>query len=186
VVAIDPSVAFKKAITTELPNAAISVDPFHLVQLANLMVTRVRQRLVREREQRRGRKVDPAWANRRLLLRGSDTLSVRAKARLDAVFASDDPTDELSADSSQPGAVSKVGWQPGSVQPASQTVGRSLYLSRGRPHLFLEDEGCSWISSGRKSFAYPPGRFADHGSVMMTDGPSSMKTRTDRSRPGRL
>jgi transposase len=73
------------------------VDPFHLVQLGNLMVTRVRQRLIREREQRRGRKVDPAWATRRLLLRGYDTLSPRAKARLDAVFASDDPTDELSA-----------------------------------------------------------------------------------------
>jgi transposase len=97
VVAIDPSAAFKKAITDALPNAAISVDPFHLVQLANLMVTRVRQRLVRDREQRRGRKVDPAWANRRLLLRGYDTLSPRAKARLDAVFATDDPTDELSA-----------------------------------------------------------------------------------------
>ena len=97
VVAIDPSAAFKKAITGALPNAAISVDPFHLVQLANLMVTRVRQRLIREREQRRGRKIDPAWANRRLLLRGYDTLSPRAKARLDAVFASDDPTDELSA-----------------------------------------------------------------------------------------
>jgi transposase len=97
VVAIDPSAAFKKAITEQLPNAKISVDPFHLVQLANLMVTRVRQRLIREREQRRGRQVDPAWANRRLLLRGYDTLSPRAKARLDAVFDSDDPTDELSA-----------------------------------------------------------------------------------------
>jgi transposase len=97
VVAIDPSAAFKKAITEQLPNAQISVDPFHLVQLANLMVTRVRQRLIRQREQRRGRKVDPAWANRRLLLRSYDTLSPRAKARLDAVFDSDDPTDELSA-----------------------------------------------------------------------------------------
>jgi transposase len=65
--------------------------------LANLMVTRVRQRLVREREQRRGRKVDPAWAHRTLLLRGYDTLSARARTRLDAVLASDDPTDELSA-----------------------------------------------------------------------------------------
>jgi transposase len=97
VVAIDPSAAFKKAITEQLPNAQISVDPFHLVQLANLMVTRVRQRLVREREQRRGRKVDPAWAHRTLLLRGYDTLSARARSRLDAVFTSDDPTDELSA-----------------------------------------------------------------------------------------
>ena len=97
VVAIDPSAAFRKAITEQLPNAKISVDPFHLVQLANLMVTRVRQRLIREREQRRGRKIDPAWANRTLLLRGYDTLSARAKARLQTVFASDDPTDELSA-----------------------------------------------------------------------------------------
>jgi transposase len=97
IVAIDPSAAFKKAIIDQLPNAKISVDPFHLVQLANLMVTRVRQRLVREREQRRGRLIDPAWANRRLLLRGYDTLSVRARARLESVFATDDPTDELSA-----------------------------------------------------------------------------------------
>jgi transposase len=97
IVAIDPSAAFKKAITEQLPNAKISVDAFHLVQLGNLMVTRVRQRLVREREHRRGRKVDPAWANRRLLLRGYDTLSPRARARLEAAFATDDPTDELSA-----------------------------------------------------------------------------------------
>jgi transposase len=34
IVAIDPSAAFKKAITQQLPNAKISVDPFHLVQLA--------------------------------------------------------------------------------------------------------------------------------------------------------
>lgn len=93
VVAIDPSAAFKKAITEQLPDAKISVDAFHLVQLANLMVTRVRQRLVRKREQRRGRKVDPAWAHRTLLLRGNDTLSARARTRLDAVFT----TDELSA-----------------------------------------------------------------------------------------
>ena len=50
------------------------------------MVTRVRQRLVREREQRQGRKVDPALAHRTLLLRGYDTLSERAKARLQTVF----------------------------------------------------------------------------------------------------
>ena len=97
VVAIDPSAAFRKAIVDALPHARISVDGFHLVQLANLMVTRVRQRLVRDRERRRGRLVDPAWANRMLLLRGYDTLSARAKARLDWVFTVDDPTHELSA-----------------------------------------------------------------------------------------
>jgi transposase len=97
VVAIDPSAAFKKAILQQLPNAKISVDPFHLVQLANLMVTRVRQRLVRDREQRRGRKIDPAWAHRTLLLRGYDTLSARGRARLQMIFDTDDPTQELSA-----------------------------------------------------------------------------------------
>jgi transposase len=97
VVAIDPSAPFKKAIREQLPNALVSVDGFHLVQLANLMVTRVRQRLIRDREDRRGRKIDPAWANRRLLLRGYDILSSQARARLEAVFATDDPTDELSA-----------------------------------------------------------------------------------------
>jgi transposase len=97
VVAIDPSAPFKKAIREQLPNALVSVDGFHLVQLANLMVTRVRQRLIRYREDRRGRKIDPAWANRRLLLRGYNTLSAQARARLEAVFATDDPTDELSA-----------------------------------------------------------------------------------------
>jgi len=97
VVAIDPSAAFRKAIAEQLPNALVSVDGFHLVQLANLMLTRVRQRLVRDREQRRGRLVDPAWANRMLLLRGYDTLSARAKTRLEWVFTTDDPTHELAA-----------------------------------------------------------------------------------------
>ena len=97
VVAIDPSAAFRKAITTCLPQARIAVDPFHLVQLANLALTRVRQRLVQEQQSRRGRKVDPAWAHRMLLLRGYDTLSTRGRARLEQVFATDDPTGELGA-----------------------------------------------------------------------------------------
>ncbi len=97
IVAIDPSAAFRKAITTSLPHAHIAVDPFHLVQLANLCLTRVRQRLVQQHHQRRGRKTDPAWAHRTLLLRGYDTLTQRARRRLEEVFASDDPTGELGA-----------------------------------------------------------------------------------------
>jgi len=97
VVAIDPSAAFRKALRERLPNAAVSVDPFHLVKLGNDTLTRVRQRLAREHQGRRGRLVDPAWANRRLLLRGADTLSEKAWARLQRVFLTDDPTDELGA-----------------------------------------------------------------------------------------
>ena len=97
VVAIDPSAAFRKALREHLPRAAVSVDAFHLVKLANDALTKVRQRLARDNHGRRGRLVDPAWANRRLLLRGADTLSPKAWTRLQRVFLTDDPTDELSA-----------------------------------------------------------------------------------------
>src|SRR5213595_2521504 len=76
------------------PGAALSVDAFHLVKLGNDMVTRVRQRVTREAKGRRGRLVDPAWVNRRLLLRAGDTLSPGARARLKATLAADDPTNE--------------------------------------------------------------------------------------------
>jgi len=97
VVAIDPSAAFRATVTRQLPMARISVDHFHLIQLANLMVTQVRQRVAREQLGHRGRKNDPAWAHRLLLLRAGDRLSERALNRLFGVFDRDDPTDELGA-----------------------------------------------------------------------------------------
>ena len=54
-----------------LPRAVIVVDHFHLVRLANQAVTKVRQRVTRQVFGRRGTTRDPAWANRRRLLRGS-------------------------------------------------------------------------------------------------------------------
>jgi transposase len=97
VVAIDPSAAFRRAIRQQLPHAALSVDAFHLVKLGNDMVTRVRQRVTREAKGRRGRLVDPAWVNRRLLLRAGNTLSPAARTRLKATLAADDPTNEIGA-----------------------------------------------------------------------------------------
>ncbi len=73
------------------------VDHFHLVRLANLMVTDVRQRVAREQLGRRGRKADPAWAHRHLLLRAGDRLSPPARSRLLEVLDRDDPTDEIGA-----------------------------------------------------------------------------------------
>ncbi len=97
VVAIDPSAAFRRALREQLPRAAVSVDAFHLVKLANDMLTRVRQRVTRETKGRRGRRVDPAWTNRRLLLRAGDTLSPAGLARLKATLRTDDPTGEIGA-----------------------------------------------------------------------------------------
>lgn len=97
VVAIDPSAAFRAAIREQLPHAAVSVDAFHLVKLANDTLTRVRQRLTREVKGRRGRGIDPVWTNRRLLLRAGDTLTPAGLARLRATFTADDPTQEIAA-----------------------------------------------------------------------------------------
>jgi transposase len=97
VVAIDPSAAFRRALREHLPQAALSVDAFHLVKLANDMLTQVRQRVTREQKGRRGRLADPAWVNRRLLLRAGDTLSPQALARLRMTLRTDDPTDEIGA-----------------------------------------------------------------------------------------
>ena len=97
VVAIDPSAPYASGIRRALPGARIVLDHFHLVMLANAMVTDVRQRVLREQLGRRGMKVDPAWAHRRLLLRNGDQLSPQALTRLKTVFATDDPTNEISA-----------------------------------------------------------------------------------------
>jgi transposase len=97
VVAIDMCSPYRHAVQHALPNARLVADRFHLVRLANEMVTDVRQRVFREQRGRRGRAVDAAWANRRLLLRAGDRRSDRAVARLTATFAADDPTGEIGA-----------------------------------------------------------------------------------------
>ena len=97
VVAIDPSAAFRSAVRTLLPKARVSVDHFHLVKLANDMVTQVRRRVSWDRHDRRGRATDLTWANRLLLMRGYDTLSERGQAKLRTVLATDDPTSEIGA-----------------------------------------------------------------------------------------
>ncbi len=82
VVVIDPHAGYAAAVRAALPTARIAVDHFHLIMLANRTVTAVRQRVTREQLGRRGRRQDPAWANRRLLLRGRERLSPRALARM--------------------------------------------------------------------------------------------------------
>lgn len=94
-VAIDPSTAFRKAITGRLLNTKITVDPFHLVQLANLCFTRVRQQLAQHLPQHRGRATDSVWATGCFYYVGYDTLTPAGRQRLHDAFTSDDPVNEL-------------------------------------------------------------------------------------------
>ena len=95
VVVIDPHAGYAAAVRAALPHAVIAVDHFHLVMLANKTVTAVRQRVTRDLLDRRGRKTDPTWANRRLLLRGREHLSERALARMWNGCIDHDPTGQI-------------------------------------------------------------------------------------------
>jgi transposase len=95
VVVIDPHAGYAAAVRAALPDAAIAVDHFHLVMLANKTVTAVRQRVTRDLLDRRGRKTDPTWANRRLLLRAREHLSARALARMWNGCIDHDPTGQI-------------------------------------------------------------------------------------------
>ncbi|CCG05234.1 ISL3 family transposase [Blastococcus saxobsidens] len=81
-VAIDLSASYAAAVRAGLPHAVIVADRFHLVRLAGDTVTAVRQRVIRETEGRRGRKVDPAWRLRRRLLTAHERLSSDSFTRM--------------------------------------------------------------------------------------------------------
>ena len=74
-ISTDLCAAFRAAVRIALPHAALCADPFHVVQIANRTVTKVRQRLIREHYGRRTRKTDPEYGIKRLLLRNLEDLT---------------------------------------------------------------------------------------------------------------
>ena len=97
IVVIDPSAPYASGIRAALPHTLIAVDKWHLVALANQMVTEIRQRVTRDLLGRRGTVADPVWVNRRLLLTGADHLSAKQWRRLTAMLDRCDPTQEIGA-----------------------------------------------------------------------------------------
>ena len=99
-VAIDPAAVYATAIRTPglLPNATLVVDHFHLVKLANDALTKVRRRVTWDLRDRRGRRADPEWANRRRLMRARERLSDKSFAKMwNAIVSEDDTCQILSA-----------------------------------------------------------------------------------------
>ena len=98
IVVIDPSAPYASGIRAALPDAKIAVDKWHLVALANTMVTEVRQRVTRDLLGRRGTVADPVWVNRRLLLTGAEHLSTKQwRPALAIMLDTCDPTKEIQA-----------------------------------------------------------------------------------------
>ena len=130
-VAIDPAAVYAAAIRTPglLPNATLVVDHFHLVKLANDAVTKVRRRVTWDLRDRRGRKLDPEWANRRRLLRARERLSDKSFTKMwNAIVSEDDTGQILSA---------WIAKEELRTLLSTVRVGGDPHLTRHRLHRFL-------------------------------------------------
>jgi transposase len=77
---------FKTAAVEQVPDAVEVLDPFHVVKLGADAVADCRRRLQREQTGGRGRKTDPLYRSRKVLLKGADLLTAKQDARVQAVL----------------------------------------------------------------------------------------------------
>ncbi|MHA7651947.1 transposase [Mycobacterium sp. ML4] len=105
------------------------VDQFHLVKLANDALTKVRRRVPRDLRDRRGRKIDPEWANRRRLLQARERLSGKNFAKMWNAITDEDPS----------GQIMSVWIAKEELRTLLSTVrsGGDPHLTRHRLHRFL-------------------------------------------------
>lgn len=85
-VAMDGFTGYKNAVREVLAGAATVMDPFHVVQLVGDKITQCRQRLQHLTLGRRGRKGDPLFQARRLLLTRNKLLTGKAAPKVDAII----------------------------------------------------------------------------------------------------
>jgi transposase len=96
-VALDPWRGYANALTARLGHATVVVDHFHAVRLANAVVDQGRRRTQQATLGHRGRKRDPLYRIRKLLLTAAEQLTHRGRVRLRAGLAAGDPTGEVAA-----------------------------------------------------------------------------------------
>jgi transposase len=96
-VALDPWRGYASALTAPLGHATVVVDHFHAIRLGNAVVDQVRRRTQQATLGHRGRKPDPLYRIRKLLLTAAEQLTSRGRARLRAGLAAGDPGGEVVA-----------------------------------------------------------------------------------------
>jgi transposase len=96
-VALDPWRGYASALVAPLGHATVVVDHFHAIKLANAVVDQVRRRTQQATLGHRGRKRDPLYRIRKLLLTAAEQLTQRGRARLRAGLAAGDPTGQVAA-----------------------------------------------------------------------------------------
>jgi transposase len=93
--ALDMSATYAAVYSVMLPKASQVVDPFHAISLANRCLDAVRRRVQSEQTGHRGRRDDPLYRARRVLLMGEERLDAEATARLASLLELGDPNAEV-------------------------------------------------------------------------------------------
>jgi transposase len=93
--ALDMSNVYAAVYEVMLPKALQVVDPFHAISLANRCLDSIRRRVQNEQTGHRGRKDDPLYRARRILLMGEEKLDNDATARLTSLLELGDPGGEV-------------------------------------------------------------------------------------------
>jgi len=94
---LDPAAGYRRALTDRLPNATLVVDHFHCVKLANQAIDDVRRRVQNDTLGHRGRKADPLYRARRVLLTADERLTEERFAWMASLLAVGDPDGEVAA-----------------------------------------------------------------------------------------
>jgi transposase len=94
--ALDMSATYAAVYSVILPKAHQVVDPFHVVCLAGRSLDAVRRRVQNEQLGHRGRRDDPLYRARRVLLMGEERLDEKGAQRLSALLELGDPNAEVS------------------------------------------------------------------------------------------
>ena len=94
-VATDLAESYRAGLRSHLAHAERVADPFHVVRVANRCVDKVRRRVQHETFGHRGRKDDPLYRIRKLLLTGTERLDEPGNRRFLLGLRMGDPNDEV-------------------------------------------------------------------------------------------
>lgn len=95
VVATDLADSYRHGMTGILEHALKVADGFHVVRVANRCLDTVRRRVQQEQLGHRGRKDDPLYRNRKIMLTGNERLTSKGRDRLLEGLRLGDPHDEV-------------------------------------------------------------------------------------------
>ena len=95
VVATDLAESYRAGLSPHLDHVTRVADPFHVVRVANRCMDTVRRRVQNEQLGHRGRKRDPLFKIRKILLAGSERVTQGGVDRMLLGLRAGDPNDEL-------------------------------------------------------------------------------------------